>query len=447
MGQNCCVASRDKSLPNRISHEASTFRNVRQSPSWNFRWDNRTHIEDIMENNARFSHNNSGDVTSEVKSVVDVETDGLSDRESPHKAFQTSQWRKSIRSGGSDNTKFIGTDQSTACNSSPEANGSLESSVLPNASDKSPIAIPYLSPPPVKVEDPSSSAAGFTPPDPTSSRKSIRCHGFQLNRQISDSRIPSLKSLNEDSSSSETGRLSFVLGNELSAVESHGFSSDGWSMRTFSELVASSQRERSSLDNESLQIFGSNLQPKGNQTPNLHMCGICSKLLKEKSPWSTHKIVSTNDFPIAAVLVCGHVYHAECLESSTSETDMYDPPCQVCSNNVEPLVLKPPGMYEAKGRNMVSRTAVVDAGVESISDRRMRSGKGPFMGASASMKSSFSKQFSGKGSFLGTSSSMKTSFSKPFLRRYLSTGSRPMHSASENEKTRKKWFWPRYLRE
>lgn len=207
-----------------------------------------------------------------------------------------------------------------------------------------------------------------------------------------------------------------MLGNELSAIESHGVSSDGWSMRTFSELIASSQRDRSSFDNENLKIFGSNLQPKGNQTTDIQTCGICSKLLKEKSPWSTHKIVSTNDLPISAVLVCGHVYHAECLETSTSETDIYDPPCQVCLNNVERLVLKQPG---------ISRT-VEDTELDSNSDRRMRSGKGPFMGASSSMKSSISK---------------------PFLWRHLSTGSRPMNSASENEKSRKKWFWPRYLRE
>ncbi|KAL0924979.1 hypothetical protein M5K25_003278 [Dendrobium thyrsiflorum] len=449
MGQNCCVAARDKSLPNRISHEASTYRNVRQSPTWNFRWDNRTHIEDIMENHACYSHNNSGNVTSEVKSVADAETDGLSDSEIPCKAIQTFQGRKSFRSGGSDNAKFIVTDQSTASNSSPEANGSPKSSVLPNASDiKSSITIPYLSPP-IKVEDPSSSTTSFTTSDPTSSRKSIRSHGFQLYRQISDSRIPSLKSLNEGSSSPEAGRLSFAFGNESSAIESHGVSSDGWSMRTFSELVASSQRERSSFETENLKIFGSNLQPKGNHTPNLQACGICLKLLKEKSPWSTQKIVSTNDLPIAAVLVCGHVYHAECLESLTSETDTYDPPCQVCSNNVERQVLKPPGAYELKGRNRVSRIAVFDADVDrdSNSDRRLRVGKVPFMGASSSMKSSFSKQFSGKGAFMGTSSSMKSSFSKPFLRRHLSTGSRPIRSASENDKTRKKWYWPRYLRE
>ncbi|XP_020588784.1 uncharacterized protein LOC110030419 [Phalaenopsis equestris] len=435
MGQNCCVAAKDKTLPNNISHETSTYRNVRQSPSWNFRWDNRTHIEDIMENHARCSHNNSGNVTSEVKSVADAESDGLSDSENPHKAFQTSQWRKSPRIGGSDNPKFIATDQSTACNLSSEVNNSLKSSVFPNASDiESSTALPYSSPPPLKVEDPSSSTSGgFNPSDPNSSRKSIRSPGFQLYRQISDSRIPSLKSLNEGSSSPEAGRLSFVLGNELS-IESHGVSSDGWSMHTFSELIASSQRDRSSLTNENLKISELNSQPKGNHAPNPQTCGICSKLLKEKSPWSAQKIVSTNDLPIAAVLVCGHVFHAECLESSTSETDMYDPPCHVCSNNVE--------RHEPRGRNRISRIVVVDADVDSISDRRTRSGKGPFLGVSSSMKNSLSKQFSGRGPFLGASSSMKSSFGKPFLKRHLS-----MHSASDNEKTRKKWFWPRYLRE
>ncbi|KAL0923839.1 hypothetical protein M5K25_004618 [Dendrobium thyrsiflorum] len=428
MGANCCVAARDKSLPNRNGHEASAYRNIRYSPSWSFRWDNRTHIEDIVENMVYCSHHNSGNATSEVKSAADTETDGLSDGESPPKVFPSSQWRKSYVVGGSDKSKFIAADQNTPGNSSPEGKSSLKSSVFPTASYmKSSITMP-LSPPAVKVDYPSSSRNGFIPSDPTSTRKACRSPGYQLCRQISDSRIPSLKSLNEGSSP-EVGRHSFVLSNELSAGESHGGSSDGWSMRTFSELVASSQRERWSFDSENFtslnKIFGPTptVLPKTSYSPDQQSCCICSKLLKDKSPWCTHKLVSTNDLPIVSVLVCSHVYHAECLESLTSEIEIYDPPCPVCANYGERPALKQFGKFELKGRNKISRIAVANADVpprDSISNDH------PIMGASSSTKSSFGK---------------------PFLKRHFSIGSRPIRSASENATTRKKGFWAKYRRE
>ncbi|GAB4828226.1 hypothetical protein Ancab_035139 [Ancistrocladus abbreviatus] len=39
-------------------------------------------------------------------------------------------------------------------------------------------------------------------------------------------------------------------------------------------------------------------------------------------------------FVVVAVLVCGHVYHAECLEDTTHFDDIRDPPCPVCSVSV-----------------------------------------------------------------------------------------------------------------
>ncbi|XP_020572524.1 uncharacterized protein LOC110019258 isoform X2 [Phalaenopsis equestris] len=381
-----------------------------------------------------FSHHNSGNATSEVKSAADTETDGLSDSESPPKAFSSSQWRKPCVSEGSNNFKFIASDETTPGNLSPEGKDPIKSSGFPTASyNNSSAAIPSSSPLAIKVDDPSSSMSRFIPSDPTSSRKARRSPGYQLCRQISYSRIPSLKSLNEGSSP-EVGRHSFVLSNELSAGESHGGSSDGWSMRTFSELVASSQRDRWSFESENLtsftnKIFSPSFLPKSACSSDLQTCFICSKILKEKSPWSTHKIVSTNDLPIVSVLVCSHVYHAECLESSTSEIEMYDPPCPVCANNGERPELKQFGKFEQKGRNKISRIAVADADPDaprhSISMGR-RSGKRPIMGASSSGKGSSSKQF---------------------LKRHFSIGSRPVRSASESETTRKKGFWARYQRD
>lgn len=105
MGANCCVAAKEKPLPGRISHELSSYRNVRHSPSWSFRWDNRTHIEDIMENPSQFSHQNSGTISSESKSAADTETEGCSDGGSPANSLQSpKRWKKL---GISESTKSV----------------------------------------------------------------------------------------------------------------------------------------------------------------------------------------------------------------------------------------------------------------------------------------------------------------------------------------------------
>ncbi|KQJ96617.1 uncharacterized protein LOC100841348 isoform X2 [Brachypodium distachyon] len=59
-------------------------------------------------------------------------------------------------------------------------------------------------------------------------------------------------------------------------------------------------------------------------------CDLCERLLSKRSPWGSRRIVRTGDLPIAGVLPCCHVYHAECLERSTPKGQKHDPPCPVC---------------------------------------------------------------------------------------------------------------------
>ena len=63
-------------------------------------------------------------------------------------------------------------------------------------------------------------------------------------------------------------------------------------------------------------------------------CGVCGKLLWQKSPWSSHRIMRGSDMPIAGVLPCSHVFHAECLEQVTPKTQIHDPPCPLCLKTV-----------------------------------------------------------------------------------------------------------------
>nr|XP_043629301.1 uncharacterized protein LOC122600622 isoform X2 [Erigeron canadensis] len=53
-------------------------------------------------------------------------------------------------------------------------------------------------------------------------------------------------------------------------------------------------------------------------SPNLmnNLCRLCQQRMRDNS--------------VVAVLVCGHIYHADCLEIRTSNEDKRDPPCPLC---------------------------------------------------------------------------------------------------------------------
>lgn len=99
MGANCCVAVKDKHSPNpaRLDVSLSTYRNIRHSPTWSFRWDNRTHIEVVMDNTPQISYHL--DAGNEVKNELLTEAERLSDKAGPSTAFQLQKSEKSIRNG------------------------------------------------------------------------------------------------------------------------------------------------------------------------------------------------------------------------------------------------------------------------------------------------------------------------------------------------------------
>ncbi|GMI92818.1 hypothetical protein HRI_002951000 [Hibiscus trionum] len=62
------------------------------------------------------------------------------------------------------------------------------------------------------------------------------------------------------------------------------------------------------------------------------ICGICQKHLRRKPYFLGHTLASA-EFSVVAVLVCGHAYHADCLEQRTSFENRRDPPCPLCSGS------------------------------------------------------------------------------------------------------------------
>ncbi|KAI3730758.1 hypothetical protein L1987_61934 [Smallanthus sonchifolius] len=69
----------------------------------------------------------------------------------------------------------------------------------------------------------------------------------------------------------------------------------------------------------------------------VHKCGLCERFLSQRSPWSSHRIVRSGDFPVTGVLPCRHVFHAECLDQTTPKARKSDPLCPLCSKSDEEI--------------------------------------------------------------------------------------------------------------
>ncbi|CAL4964339.1 unnamed protein product [Urochloa decumbens] len=421
MGANCCIAAKERAQPCMAPIEVPTYR-ARHSPSWSFRWDNRTHIEDIMENTTVFTNQSSGNIQPEVKSSFIVPTEGHSCGDSHSDAFRKVKWQKSDKKMDiSKLSKVDPRDQSTANDSPPEAGSCKSLGIV-----KTPKSPPTT--PPVLKEDserPSSSTSHSIHIDRNSTRKPLQLPGCQLYREILDANIPSLKPVSENRPAERrlSSSMLSTCSNDMFAGQSQGEISDGWSACTPSELVAISQGDRWSVDNE---LFGS-IGSKGSRSNASHptalssdqeVCKLCSKLLKERSSWNGHELA------VVAVLFCGHAYHANCLDSITAESEKYDPPCPVCTHG-EANTAKLFGKTELKVRNKTSKSRA-DNDLDRSSKHQKKIKREPR---------------------LVTSSSMKITFSRPFLRRHFSTGSRPPTPVLGSESTRKKGFWSRNWRE
>ncbi|KAK9129789.1 hypothetical protein Sjap_010276 [Stephania japonica] len=400
MGSACCVAARHGTVQNGTGNEAF-HRAIRYSPSWSYRWDNRRRVaSDEDHPTAECSCGicrSSGSVT---KSGRDMEFSYISDGGGPVENFQTPSVQVSpsdLSKGKNFHTEVKNLIESPAAVYSSVGSSTLVSKVDTLSSQSHPLSDVSI---PSKCDYNSPTHPHFS--------------------KISDERIPELAS---PSTSIYAGRRSYPtssFSNE-SGLSSRGGSSDVWSMLAFSELVTSSRRERWSFDSKALDlahvnVIGSNNRLLGSSDVDTSICGVCSKLLTDASLWRDQKILGGNELSVVAILVCGHVYHAECLESITPETETCDPPCPVCDNEKQPSMVYQKTLkkeVDTKGRNRRSKSHVLDSYLDFESynvDLKHR-------------RKSRREEKSAKISY-ASSSSMKNSFTKPFLNRYFSLGSK-----------------------
>nr|XP_043626704.1 uncharacterized protein LOC122598169 [Erigeron canadensis] len=418
MGSACCVAARDRTITNGFTSDAVP-RNIRYSPSWGVRWDNRRRVAGEEASMNWLSDGVGTNDRLDNKSQTTVGTAYASEEGSPLESFRNLTWQKSSPSEG---YTVPHSDQSTS-QVTTEIKESKETQLTSEPS-------------PSMMSSSTHSVSSF-------SASPLTCSQGQL---LPPSRwpgcSPGMKSPNF--SISEEGSPFMLPGWSYESNRgSHGGSSDGWSVPAFNELVATSHRERWSFNSESLNCNHDKLSRcsgRISSSPSIDMrtCGVCSKLLTKKSSCGTQKIIATNELAVVAILMCGHVYHAECLENMTSEINKYDPACPVCTIGEKKLIklsekaLKADFELKAK-MHKKSRSRVVDGdmnGDDSMFDHYRSSG------------------YEGRSPKMSSSSSMKISSGKPFLKRHFSFGSRGSRSLTENNYCRKKgFFWTKSRRE
>ncbi|CAN4112398.1 unnamed protein product [Withania somnifera] len=421
MGSACCVAARDRTVINGSTSETLQS-NLRYSPSWSFHWDNRGRVAGEETSVNWSSDGVGGNDRLEFKSGTTVETLYASEEGSPLDSFRSLALEKSPASDCNTGNSTLPLSDPSVVRNSIEVKESFESSAVPYPSfmklSPSAPSVSSLSTSPLSTKS-QLLPANSTPLPQYSS-------GHQLGRRVSDSHIPGIKSptfsISEESSS-------FVLPG-WSNEGSNGGSSDGWSVPAFSDLLANPRRDRWSFDSESMgfhrdKVSRASGRSSGSPSIDLQTCGICTKLLTERCSWSS------NELAVVSVLICGHVFHAECLDSMTPEFNKYDPACPVCTFG-EKQALK---MSEKAMKNQMDlkarkrfRNRVVDSdfsGNLALFDRQKSSGQGR-----RCLKSS--------------SSGMKSLSGKLFLLRHFSFGSKGTKSFSESPSTRKKGvFWTR----
>ena len=94
MGAACCVAAKDRTITSRSGSEVLQ-RNVRYSPSWSFRWDNRRRVagEEMSVNSLSDGVNRNDGF--DIKSRTTVGSAFVSEEGSPLDSFRSYTWQKS----------------------------------------------------------------------------------------------------------------------------------------------------------------------------------------------------------------------------------------------------------------------------------------------------------------------------------------------------------------
>ncbi|GAA0155062.1 chaperone [Lithospermum erythrorhizon] len=406
IGSVCCVAAKDRALSSGPATDVLS-RNIRHSPSWSFQWENRGRV---VGEETSFDWRSQGvrnDDTVDAKFLSALEATYASGESSSLSSFRSVRWQKSPGSQEIGEPSRLPSSDPSDSKFHKEAEVSLSPTIShmsrPKHSPSAP-SVASLSTSPLSSKG-HPLPTGSTPRWPRLSPR----HG--LLRPVSESRIPGFRSPTF-SISEEASSVALPCWSNESTGGSNVGSSASWSTPTFPDTV-SSRRERWSFDSGSFGfVHGKSKIPSGLSSGSisfdLRSCGIS----------------------IAAVLPCAHVYHAECLESMTSEVNKYEPLCLICT-------------FSEKQTLKISEK-VLRAEMDLRIRRRCRSRivDGDLSNDVLVIDAQKSSGHECRSSIMSSSSSMKSSLVKPFLRRHFSFGSkgssRPLAESSSRKRV---LFW------
>lgn len=130
MGSACCVAAKDRAVINGSTGETLQS-NVRYSPSWSFRWDNRGRVAGEETSVNWSSDRVGGNDRLEFKSGTTVETLYASEEGSPLDSFRSLALQKSPASDCNTGNSMLPLSDTSVVRNSTEVKESFESSAVP----------------------------------------------------------------------------------------------------------------------------------------------------------------------------------------------------------------------------------------------------------------------------------------------------------------------------
>ncbi|KAI4367272.1 hypothetical protein MLD38_023029 [Melastoma candidum] len=372
MGAACCVAARDRTIPVVSSGDHRSW-NSRHSPTWSFRWENRGRVagEDAP---VGWSPNGTNCYHSGMDPKL--ETTYTSEHGSSLDGNQRRTWPKAPCSN---------------CTVGHVGNSGSDTSI-------------------------SRAMSTDTASQQVESRESLS-HVFPSSAKLSVSSTPSSSSPSTPSSQAHLQHASSIP----SKRSNH-------SQKLLQLLPSNTNPAGSSLGSEAKGtspdgICKSSSHISASTCGGVQACGFCLKSLTERSSWSGQKIIANSELPVVAVLICGHVYHADCLEAMTSGIDKYDPACPVCTLG-ERQTLE------------ISEKALVIENESSVKRERRSRNQGVNSEASCDLTR---LRISGS---KGSSSASRSPSARPFFGRHFSFGSRGSRTLTEvHPNQRRRLFW------